>query len=165
MTDDRQTYANVNFRKRGGAYQGSVPLGDLPLLAGDPAATMSAVTELYQKALADIRRWQTDAKKLRQSKTPMSAAKAWELGNILHSLNADLAKHGCRIDKIYEHLERHVGLSSKRASSFVTLRRYVGDPAIIPPQLQWNRILKTVKTTSQAIAAGLPVEDYYDGRR
>ena len=164
MTGNEPTYANVAFRKRGGAYQGSVPLGDLPLLAGDPAATMSTVTELYRAALADIRRWQTDAKILRHSKTPMSVTKAWELGNILHSLNSDLAKHGCRIDKIYEHLERHAGLSSKRASSFVTLRRYVDDAAIIPPELQWNRILKTVKTTSQAIAAGLPVEDYYDGR-
>ena len=165
MTDDRTAYANVEFRKRGGAYQGSVPLGDLPLLAGDPAATMSAVSAVYQSAVADIGRWQADAKALRQSRTPMPVTKAWELGNILYSLNADLAGHGCRIEKIYEHLERHAGLSSKRASSFVTLRRYVDDPAIIPPQLQWNRILKTVKATSQAIADGLAVEDYYDGHR
>ena len=165
MSEDRSTYANVEFRKRGGAYQGSVPLGDLPLLTRDPAATMSAVTALYRAAVADIGRWQDDVKALRQSRTPMPVTKAWELGDILHSLNADLAEHGCRIDKIYEHLERHAGLSSKRASSFVTLRRYVDDPTIIPPELQWNRILKTVKTTSQAIAAGRPVEDYYDGRR
>ena len=163
MTENRSAYANVEFRKRGGAYRGSVPLGDLPLLTGDPAATMSAVAALYQAAVADIGRWQADAKVLRQSRTPMPVIKAWELGNILHSLNVALAKHGCKIDKIYEHLERHAGLSSKRASSFVTLRRYVDNPAIIPPELQWNRILKTVKTTSQAIAEGLPVKDYYDG--
>ena len=165
MTGNRPAYANVEFRKRGASYQGSVPLGDLPLLVGDPAATMSTVAGLYQAAVADIGRWQADAKALRQSKTPMPVTKAWELGNILYSLNADLAGHGCKIEKIYEHLERHAGLSSKRASSFVTLRRYVDDPSMIPMELQWNRILKTVKTTSQSIAAGLPVEDYYDGHR
>ena len=160
MTNNRPTYASVAFKKRGGAYQGSVPLGDLSLLAGDPAATMRAVTALYQAAVADIHRWQTDAKSLRQANTPMPVTKAWELGNILYALNNDLAKHGCKIDKMYEHLERHAKLNPKRASSFLTLRRYVDDATTIPSELQWNRILKTVKATSQAIAAGHLAEDH-----
>ncbi len=87
----------------------------------------------------------------------MSARVAWELGDILFQLNIGLESLGCRVEHLYDHLEEHVGLSPKRASSFVTLRRYVDDPTLIPEELQWNRILKTVKTTSQSIAAGIQV--------
>ena len=155
----QDTYANVAFKKRGKTFQGSVPLGDLALLPNDPAETMRAATIIYEQSLADIKRWQGEAKSLRQSKTPISVRKAWELGDILFRLNAGLAEQGCRLEKPYDHLERHAGLSSKRASSFVTLRRYVTDKDAIPEELQWNRILKAVKSTSQSIAAGLPVGD------
>ena len=148
----QDAYASVAFKKRGGAFRGSVPMGDLPLLSNDPAETMREVTVIYQNALADIKRWQRDASKLRKSKTPMTVRKVWELGDILHRLNGDLAEQGCRIENLYDHLERHADISPKRASSFVTLRRYVSDVDLIPENLQWNKVLKTVKSTSQAIA-------------
>ncbi len=159
MTVDKAIYASVAFKRCGGAYQGSVPLGDLGLLSHDPAETMQSVTGIYEAALADIKRWQKEASSLRQSRTPMSVRKAWELGDILYRLNAGLAENGCQVENLYDHLERHAGLSSKRASSFGTLRRYVDDVNAIPPELQWNRILKTVKSTSEAIAAGLLSEN------
>ncbi len=159
MTVGKVIYASVAFKKHGGAYQGSVPLSDLALLPNDPADTMRAVTGIYEAALLDIKRWQREAKSLRQSRTPMSVRKAWELGDVLHRLNTNLAGHGCQLENLYDHLEHHAGLPPKRATSFVTLRRYVDDADVIPQQLQWNRIMKTVKATSQAIAAGLPVEN------
>lgn len=147
-------YASVAFKKRGSGFRGSVPMGDLSLLSNGPAETMQAVTMIYQSALVDIKIWQKDAGELRKSKTPMTVRKVWELGDILHRLNADLAEQGCRIENLYDHLERHADISPKRASSFVTLRRYVDDAEMIPEGLQWNKILKTVKSTSQAIAHG-----------
>lgn len=150
----QRRYASVEFRKHGNKFRGSVSIGDLALLPNDPAETMNIVTAIYQDALAEMKRWHEDANALRNSKTPMPVRKVWELGDILHRLNAALAEQGCRIENLYDHLERHAGIPSKRASSFVTLRRYVDDAEMIPNGLQWNKIIKTVKATSQAIAAG-----------
>ena len=149
--------ASVAFKRRGGAYQGSVPLKDLALLRNDPAETMHAVSTIYRMALREIRQWQRDAESVRQSKMPLSARKAWELGDIVHRLNADLAEHSCRLENLYDHLARHAGTSSW-LSQYVTLRRYVNDKEAIPQSLKWNSIAKKVKPAGQAIAAGLSVE-------
>ena len=154
MMEWQGTYASVAFKKRGGAFRGSVPVGDLSLLPNDPAETMREVTAVYERALDDIKRWQKDASELRKSKTPMTVRKVWELGDILHHLNTSLAELGCQLENPYDHLERHAGIPTKRASSFVTLRRYVAYAELIPENLQWNKILKTVKSTSLAIADG-----------
>lgn len=155
----QDAYASVAFKKRGGAFRGSVPLGDLALLPNDPAETMRVVTAIYQNTLTDIKRWQDDAGTLRKSRTPLPARKAWELGDILHRLDADLAEQGCCIENLYDHLERHAGISPKRAGGFITFRRYVPDAELIPIGLKWNNIMKTVKSTSQAITAGSYRED------
>ena len=147
-------YASVAFKKRGSTFRGSVPIGDLALLPKGSAETMQEATIIYQDALADIRRWQNDANILRKLRTPMTVRKVWELGDILHRLNSDLAEQGCRIENLYNHLERHANISPKRASSFVTLRRYVADVELIPEDLQWNKILKTVRSSTIAIADG-----------
>ena len=154
MMERQSAYASVAFKKRGGAFRGSVPVGDLSLLPNDPAETMREVTAIYQNALDDIKRWQKDASELGKSKRPMTVRKVWELGDILHHLNASLTELGCHLENPYDHLERHAGIPAKRASSFVTLRRYVADAELIPENLQWNKILKTVKSTSLAIADG-----------
>ena len=147
-------YANVAFKKSYDGFRASVPIGDLARLPNDPAETMRAAVVVYQQTLAEIRRWQADATALRRAKTPMSVRKAWELGDIIHRLNIKLAEQGCRLENPYGHLEQHAGISRKRISGFITLRRYVSDAELIPEKLQWNRVLKTVKSTSQAIAAG-----------
>lgn len=152
--DAQSRYASVEFRKQGNSFRGSVPITDLALIPNDPAETMNTVTKIYQNALTEIKYWHEDADALRKSKTPMPARKVWELGDILDRLNAGLAEQGCRIENLYDHLERHAGIPSKRASSFVTLRRYVDDAEMIPENLQWNKILKTVKSSSQAIGSG-----------
>ncbi len=152
--DAQIRYANVEFKKRGNTFRGSVPIGDLALLPNDPADTMNKATLIYQNAVMEINGWHQDADALRKARTPMPVRKVWELGDILHRLTAGLAQQGCRVENLYDHLERHAGIPSKRASSFVTLRRYVDDVEMIPHELQWNRILKTVKSTSQAIADG-----------
>lgn len=154
----QDAYASVEFNKRGGAFRGSVQMGDLALLPNDPAETMRAVTIIYQNALANIKSWQDDASALRKAKTPLPVRKAWELGDILHRLNTELAEQGCRLENPYDHLERHAGIPSKRATSFVTLRRYVPDKELVPKELQWNKIMKTVKSTSQAIVDGSLME-------
>lgn len=152
--EDRITYASVAFRKHGETYLGSVPMGDLALFPKDPAETMRAAAGVYQTALAEISRWQADAHALRQAKTPLPVRKAWELGDIIHRMNGGLAELGCLLENPYDHLEQHAGLPSRRISGFVTLRRYVPDAELIPEGLPWNRILKTVKSTGLAIAAG-----------
>ena len=55
-------FAAVAFKKRGGAYRGSIALRDFPSLRGDPAATMEAATVTYQAALKEIHQWQQDTK-------------------------------------------------------------------------------------------------------
>lgn len=157
MSERKESYAAVAFKRRGGTYQGSVPLKDLALLHDDPAQTMHAVTDIYQRALREIRQWQKDAESVRQSRVVLSARKAWELGDIVHRLNTDFAKHSCRLENLYDHLARHAGTSGW-LSQYVTLRRYVNDVESIPESLTWNSIAKKVKPASQAIAAGLSPE-------
>lgn len=155
MTEQRTVYASVAFREHTeGQFRGSVPLGDLALLSDDPAETMRSVAVIYQDALNEIKRWQEDAKPLRQSKTPLSARKAWELGDILHRLNDGLAEHGCCLENPYGHFEQHAGIPYKRAGDFVTFRRYVPAMELIPKDLKWSSVIKTVKSSGQAIAAG-----------
>ena len=155
MTGQRTAYASVAFQAHTeGEFRGSVPLSDLALLPDDPAETMHSVAVIYQNALGEIKRWQEDAKSLRKSKTPLSARKAWELGDILRRLDDDLAGYGCQLENPYGHFEQHAGIPYKRVGGFVTLRRYVPDIELIPSDLKWNSIIKTVKSTGQAIAAG-----------
>ena len=145
MTDRKKSCAAVAFKKRGATYQGSVPLRDLILLRDDPAETMRVVTDIYQRALAEIRQWQRDVKSLRRSKTPLSARKAWELGDIVHRLEADLADHACRLENLYDHLARYAGTSAW-LSRYVTFRRHVDNVDAIPDKLKWNSIVKTAKS-------------------
>lgn len=153
MSDDRGPLAALEFKKRDGTYRGSVPVGDLVLLPDDPAETMRTVTTVYQNALDEIRQWQQEAEALRRSKTPISARKAWELGDIVCRLETDLAKHSCRVDGLYDHLARHAGTPGW-IGTFCTFRRYVDDPEAIPENLKWNSIAKRAKAAGQAIAAG-----------
>ena len=114
---------------------------------------MRTVTAVYQNALNQIRHWQQETQALRSSKTPLSARKAWELGDIVCRLEADLAKHSCRVDGLYGHLTLHAGTPGW-LGSFCTLRRYVDDPEAIPENLKWNSIAKRAKAAGLAITAG-----------
>ena len=159
MSESRDPLASLAFKKRGSTYQGSVPLQDLTLLRNDPAETMRIATATYADALGKVKRWQNEARHLRRSKISLTARKAWELGDIIDKLADDVEAQGCQIEKLYDHLERHAQLPAKRGSSFVTLRRYVPDPSLIPADLRWNDILKTVKSSAQSIASGTYRED------
>ena len=151
-------YAAIAFKKLGGTYRGSTPLRDIALLRNDPAHTMRAATDTYQGALREIRQWQGEVELLRQCKMPLPARKAWELGNIVHRLNEDLATDGCQLESTYDHLKRHAGLAPKWLGGYVALRRYVDDVNAIPPGLKWNSIIKSVKSAGQAIDMGRFVE-------
>ena len=149
----QEAYAGVAFRERGGDYRASAPLSDLALLRDDPAETLRAATDKYRSALGQIRQWQRDVESLRRSKTALPAKKAWELGNIVHKLDEELAKHGCQLEDPYGHLERHVGLSPKWLAQYITFRRYVEDVDAIPATLKWNSIMKSVRSAGEAIAS------------
>ena len=144
--------------KRGGAYRGSTPIGDLALLGNDPAETMRTVTVIYKEALREIREWRRTAALLQSVRKPMFAECAWHLGDIVHRLESSLQAHGCRLDGLYEHLERHAGVSPKWISPFVTFRRYVASVDKIPDGLKWRRVAKAPKFFGKAISSGIPVE-------
>ena len=158
MSGDCGPLAALEFKKHGGAYRGSVLLDELALLPDDPATTMRAVTLIYQTALSEIRQWQKETQAMRRSKTPLTARRAWQLGDIICRLEADLEQHSCRLNGLYDHLARHAGTSAW-LGSFRTFRRYVNDPEAIPENLKWNIISKRSKAAGQAIAAGRPLED------
>ena len=131
---------------------------DLPLLRDDPADTMRTVTAIYQVALKEISQWQQDTTALRLSGTALTGKQAWELGDIVQRLQADLAQHSCQLDGLYEHLARHAG-TTRWLKEYVTFRRYVEDVALIPEDLKWNSIAKKPKAAGQAISAGLDLEN------
>ena len=158
MTKRKKSCAEVSFKKRGASVQGSVALRDLALLPSDPAETMRAVTAIYEEALAEIRQWQRDARTLRQSRVSLSARKAWELGDIVHRLQTDLAVYGCRLENLHDHLSRHAGTSAW-LRKYVTFRRYVDRVEAVPDGLRWNSIAKKARTAGLSITAGLPVEN------
>ena len=158
MREHKKPYATVAFKKRDSTYQASVPMSDLALLSNDPAETMRAVTAIYRQALSEIRQWQLDTKSVRRSKTPLSARKAWELGDIVYRLETNLAQHSCKLGNVYDHLTRHTKTPGW-LGTFVTFRRYVKDMEAIPGNLKWNSIAKKAKTAGQAITAGTLTEN------
>lgn len=157
MSESGGRLAKIAFKKRGGAYRGSVALGELALLPGDPAAAMQAATGIYQAAVSEIRRWQRETQAQRQAKQPLTARRAWELGDILHRLESGLASYSCRLDAPYDHLWRHAG-ATRALIPYRTFRRHLDDPESIPPDLKWETIAKRAKATAQSLASGRPVE-------
>lgn len=157
MSEPGGRLAKIAFKKRGGAYRGSVALGELALLPGDPAAAMQAATGIYQTALSEIRRWQRETQAQRQTKQPLTARRAWELGDILHRLEYGLASYSCRLDDPYGHLRRHVG-ATRALIPYRTFRRHLDDPESIPADLKWETIAKRAKAAAQSLAGGGPVE-------
>lgn len=148
----RNDCAAVEFKRVGGAYRGSVSLRDLSKLRGDPAETLRAVAGVYQKSMNDIKQWQREAQTLRDAKSPLPARKAWQLGDILHRLQTELMARGCKVQSVYDHLERHAGLHPKRAAEFAAFRRHLDDAAMIPRAMTWNRIVKSVKPSAAAMS-------------
>lgn len=157
MNFQRDVRASLSFIRRGSSYRASVPLKDLTLLRGDPADVMSTATVIYSKALLDIKDWRLRVKASHQSRESLSARHAWELGDIIHKLNEEIANIGCRLEDLYTHLKRHAGLSAYRSSRCVTLRRYVSKVDAIPVDLKWSSVEKSVRATAHVIAAGLVV--------
>lgn len=154
MKEKEEGCAKVSFKRRGSSYQGSVALHDFDLLQDDPAETMRIETGIYEKSMREIRQWQLDARTLQQSRTPLSARKAWELGDIVHRLQIEFADHGCRLENLYDHLARHAG-TSEWLGRFVSFRRYVNSAETIPDGLKWNGVAKRPRTAGLSIAAGL----------
>lgn len=151
MIANNKAHVPIAFKKRGGAYRGSVPLKHLTMLQNDPAETMSAATDIYISTLREIKNWQIQARELRSSNIALPAWKAWELGDIVYRMNANLSERGCRLEGVYDHLHRHAGLSPKWLGKFVTLRRYVEESEIIPCELRWNRIRDSAKSFGRTI--------------
>ena len=152
MTVIDRVYVPISFKKRGGAYRGSVSLKHLAMLQDDPAETMSAATDIYVSTLREIKNWQSQVRELRSSKKALPARKAWDLGDIVYRMNTDLSERGCRLESVYDHLQRHAGLSPKWLGKFVTLRRYVEDSVNIPSELSWNRIRDSAKSFGRTIS-------------
>ena len=152
MTTRRDALVPVSFKKIGGSYRGSVSLQNLARLHNDPAETMRAATDIYVAALKEMRGWQQEAKALRSLRKPLPAGRAWQLGDIVHRMNARLSEHGCKLESVYDHMHRHTGSSPKWLSRFVTLRRYVGDVEQIPSELGWNWIRDSVKSAGQTLS-------------
>jgi len=114
---------------------------------------LRAAADSYRASLGEIKQWQSDARALRQHRAPLPARKAWQLGDILRRMQARLAMHGCKLQSVYDHLERHAGLPPKRAAEFIALRKYIDDETMIPANLNWHRMVKTVKSSSATIVA------------
>ena len=150
MTTRRDALVPVSFKKIGGSYRGSVSLQNLARLQNDPAETMRAATDIYVATVKEMRGWQQEAKALRSLGKPLPAGKAWQLGDIVHRMNARLSEHGCKLESVYDHVHRHTGMSPKWLSRFVTLRRYVEDVEKIPSGLGWNRIRDSVKSACRS---------------
>lgn len=157
MSEGHGPLASLQFKEQAGTYRGSVPLGDLALLLDDPAETMRTVTTIYQNALDEIFQWQRETHAMRQSKAPLTARHAWQLGDIVYRLEAALKQHSCRLVDLYDHLARHAG-TTNWLLAFRTFRRYVDDAGAIPEDLKWNSIAKRAKAAGQAIAIGDPLE-------
>ena len=146
--------ASVAFKRRNHTYQGSIPLRDLGLLRDDPGETMRVVTNIYGRALCEIRSWQMDVKAIRRSKAMLSARKAWELGDIVYRLDDALAEYSCKLEDMYGHLSQHAK-TVKGLGRYVSFRRYLPDANVIPEFLTWHSVEKKPKTAAQAIAAGM----------
>ena len=152
MTANKKAHVPISFKKRGGAYRGSLPLKYLSMLQDDPAETMSTATDIYVSTLREIKSWQIQAAELRSSKKALPAWKAWELGDIVRRMNMNLSERGFRLEGVYDHLQRHAGLSPRWLGKFVTLRRYVKDAGNIPSELRWNRIRDCAKSFGRTIS-------------
>ncbi len=149
--------AAVTFTKRGSSYRATVRLSHLYLLPGDPSEALSAASNSYARAIHDIKAWKSQTAVLRTRGIPITARRAWALGEIVHTLREELSAQSCSLDGLYDHLRRHAG-TSEWLQNYMTFRRYVDDPARISGELMWRGISKRPKVAGQAILAAAGAE-------
>ena len=124
----------------------------------EPEILLQKATKIYENALKKMASIVSEIKKSRVNRTPVSARKIWQLGNVIFKLRDELEKIGLEIDGIYDHLPRDLEVKRKWLEKVIILRRYLPDIKLIPESLSWGRCEKSTRRKAERLRSGLPIE-------
>jgi len=124
----------------------------------EPEILLQKSIKIYEKTLKKMASIISDINNSRANRTPVSARKIWQLGNVIFKLLDELEKIGLEIDGIYDHLPRDLEVKRKWLEKVIILRRYLPDIKLIPESLSWGRCEKSTRRKAERLKSGLPIE-------
>jgi hypothetical protein len=147
----------ITFECRDGRFMAFLSVEGLLSLEEDPEPLLRKATAEYEQAIRRMRLLIQQVEKLRSDRKPIPAHKVWEWGDAIFRLTHQLAKLSLRLDQLYQHLARDLGVKRKRLEKVVILRRYLPRKELIPEGLNWGRLEKGTRKAAERLRAGLPV--------
>jgi len=148
----------VSFESINDKFRGYLSMGVVLDSDKEPEILLQKSIKIYENALKKMASIISEIKNSRANRTPISARKIWQLGNVIFKLRDELEKIGLEIDGIYDHLPRDLEVKRKWLEKVIILRRYLPDIKLIPESLSWGRCEKSTRRKAERLRSGLPIE-------
>lgn len=147
----------VSFEPINDRFRGYLSIEIVLSTEKEPEILLKKSTKIYENALTKMASIVSDIKNSRANRTPVSARKIWQLGNVIFKLRDELEELGLEIDGIYDHLPRDLEVKRKWLEKVIILRRYLPDIKLIPESLNWGRCEKSTRRKAERLKSGLPI--------
>lgn len=147
----------VSFEPINDKFRGYLSMGVVLGSDKEPEILLQKSIKIYENALKKMASIISEIKNSRANRTPVSARKIWQLGNVIFKLRDELEKIDLEIDGIYDHLPRDLEVKRKWLEKVIILRRYLPDIKLIPESLSWGRCEKSTRRKAERLRSGLPI--------
>jgi hypothetical protein len=147
----------IAFEPRDGGFESFLSMEGLLSSDGDPELVLQEAARLYEAATGRMRSLLAEIEDHRAHRRLIPARKVWQLGNAVFGLTEELARLSLRLNGVYAHLVRDLGVKRKWLEKAVILRRYVQAEEIIPQSLSWGRLEKGTRRAAERLCNGLPL--------
>lgn len=141
----------IAFEPRDGTFRGLLALEGLAVVKGDPEVLLRQATAEYAGLVRALRAMKAEIDSHRQLRTRLPARKVWRVGDAVLTFARHLESWSLRIDGLYDHVSRDVGLKRKWLEKALTLRRHLPDERLIPVTLNWGRLEKGTRKAAERL--------------
>ena len=155
MSSDKLAF--VAFEPRDGQFEAFLSMEGLLSGEGDPELVLQEAARLYETATGRMRSLLAEIEDHRAHRTLIPARKVWQVGDAVFELTEELASLALRLNGVYAHLVRDLGVKRKWLEKVVILRRYVPKENAIPESLSWGRCEKGTRRIAERLSKGLPL--------
>jgi len=145
----------VAFEPRNGGFKAFLSVEGLLSGEGDPELVLQEAARVYEASTERMRTLLAEIEGRRASRTLIPARKVWQLGDAIFELTEGLASLSLRLNGVYAHLVRDLGVKRKWLEKAVILRRYVAAQDIMPDSLSWGRLEKGTRRAAEKLSKGL----------
>ena len=145
----------VSFEPDNGGFRAFLSVGAALDSESDPEDLARQAAAVYARLLGKMRSAVEEIDALRRTRTPVSARRVWQLGDLVFRLTRGLAELDLELDGVYEHLSRDLNVKRKWLEKVIILRRYIEDVSLIPESLNWGRVEKGTARAARRISEGL----------